>query len=148
MLLGILLGIVLAFAWIGLLFYIGQSEKRSILFYILLYLPYLAVIAIFAIFPEAFIDVVTKFNAFLWIMVIFFVMERIAWGLTLNENSGNDEVITFYLVYLFGFIGWWIYRLTQLNKKKNRMKADNWIYVAFGIVYMAIGIISAVIFNV
>jgi len=108
-----IIGIVLSLGWIYLLFHLGSKDKDTI-FYTLIYLPLLPGILLFAIlFPLIIANLLTMFNVWAIILLIVFVAERLAWGLTLKEISGEKKLVWFYIAYSVPFLGWFLYQITK-----------------------------------
>ena len=107
-----IISIIFSFLWIYLLFWIGQGKKQ-LLFYLLLYLPYIFMIVPLFIFPSIFITIVTTLSSWFLIIIIAMIGERILWGMSLKDASGQDKLVWFYLIFFFPLIGWMAYWGTQ-----------------------------------
>jgi hypothetical protein len=101
-------------SYIYLTFLIGQGKKK-LLFYIMIYLPYIPITMGLIIFPDILIDLIVTLNSFFIIALFVAVAERAVWGMTLSYASGEDQLIWFYLVYTIPFVGWFLYWITKIR---------------------------------
>jgi hypothetical protein len=84
------------------IFKVGVSDSKGT-FFTLLYLPYILLITAYVLSMEI-----------LWVFLAIFVIERIIWGATLKEISGEDQLVWFYLVYYVPFL-WIFYWATKIR---------------------------------
>lgn len=113
---GSIISLLISIAWAYMLFRIGMKKKNTTLFYVLLYAPMVLPLLIsVVIFTSVFTSIVNVFGAWALILLITLAFERVAWGITLREISGNDELVWFYVVYYIPLFGWLLYRLTKIR---------------------------------
>ena len=111
-----IIGLLLSFAWIFLLFKIGQKKDNAFLFFLLLYAPVLIPLLIIGIInPGFFASLFAVLSTWAVIVLLAVIFERLAWGVTLREISGNDELVWFYIAYSIPLIGWLLYRVTKIR---------------------------------
>ena len=101
-----IISLVLSIIWALALFVIGQTKKRKDwLFYAVLYAP-----VIFGL-----IYYWSVFSALGALLLIIFAIERIAWGTTAREASGEDKLVWFLVILFIPLLGWLLYRATKLG---------------------------------
>lgn len=103
--------VALAGGWIFLLFRLGQKGDNTVLFYVLLYAPWVLVLLAFVALANSVSGLLSLvgWNPLLILLVAVFIMERGFWGYTLKEIAGEDELVKFYLVYPIPLLGWMVY---------------------------------------
>lgn len=119
----ILLGFIILFAlyvgWIYFLFRIGQKKDYGMLFFTLLYLPLLLPFIVVAFLSfgafSTILALFTKLSLWSIILVGVLILEKIAWGVTLKEISGEDKLVWFYIAYIIPFFGWFFYRIVNIR---------------------------------
>lgn len=113
---GAIIGLILSLAWIYLLFRIGQKKDNAFIFYMLLYAPVLISLLLIGVISfTASLEIFNTLSAWTLIILLVVILERLAWGITLNEISGEDRLVWFYIAYLVPFFGWFLYRLTNIR---------------------------------
>lgn len=103
------LGLLVALLYGLYIFHMGQKRRKEWQFYALLSVPILATV-LFAIFFENILA-----SVFGIIVLVIFVVERVAWMFTLKEVAGEDRLVWFYLIFLVPLLGWLLYRSTSLR---------------------------------
>lgn len=103
--------VALAWGWIFLLFRLGQKGDNTVLFYVLLYAPWVLVLLALVALANSVSGLLSLvgWNPLLILLVAVFIMERGFWGYTLKEIAGEDELVKFYLVYPIPLLGWMVY---------------------------------------
>lgn len=112
----VLISIAFPLIWTYVLFRTGQSRGRTALFYVLLYAPLvLGTLWNIIVAPEAILAFFGILGAWGIIAILIFALERIGWGFTLKEISGEDRLVWFYIAYWVPFFGWFLYRLVNIR---------------------------------
>lgn len=100
---------------IFLLFVLGQNDKRKWLFYSIVWFPFLIVgLWMLLISPLGSIALLVSLPLGLKLILGAIIIERIGWGITLREISGEDRLVWFYIAATVPLFGWLLYRVVRL----------------------------------
>ncbi len=111
----IIVSLLFLLLWGFMLFEIGKMDETKVLFYLMLYLPIaLPVLLSFILAPMTVMGVLISLSSWAIILLLVMIIEKIAWGVTLREISGEDQMVWFYLSYIIPLF-WILYRVTKLR---------------------------------
>lgn len=104
-----LLGLIITVMYALGAFAVAQKSNKSYLwFYLMIYAPY-ALGILFLIFIS-----VVQLSGFMIFIAILIIIEKIFWGMALKEAAGRDQLIWFFIIWLFPVVGWLLYYITKL----------------------------------
>lgn len=106
-------GVILAVVYGFILFKIGQMKDRTLLFYVMAFIPIIP-LALWLISLTGNVLTILFLQTYWWIFMIL-AIERIIWSFTLKDSSEQDKLGLFYLIFFLPIVGWIVYLVSKLR---------------------------------
>lgn len=113
-----IISIIIALAWAGFLFWLGQSKKKNATawFYTVLFAPTVIGTIVGFLTDSATYQAAAQVMGPWFIVILALVgVERILWAFSLKDAAGEDRLVWFYVIFFVPLIGWLLYRATQIR---------------------------------